>query len=148
FDACCLINILAAAPALLPLPGIAGEQLPGRKTKNPSQSLGHYLGINLHVPAKVSDEETLYLLQPDQEQRDQMLVTPIDLNPYFQAGLINRCNFINEKEEELFVTLAARLDDGEAACLAIAKERGWLLATDDRKAQSLAAQLDVVVLTT
>ena len=41
-----------------------------------------------------------------------------------------------------------RLDDGEAACLAIAKHRRWSLATDDRPAGTLAGQAGVRVLTT
>ena len=44
--------------------------------------------------------------------------------------------------------LAVRLDDGEAACLAIAKTRSWILATDDRVARRLCSELDVSTLTT
>jgi predicted nucleic acid-binding protein len=40
------------------------------------------------------------------------------------------------------------LDDGEAACLAIAKVRGWTLATDDRKGRREAGALGVPVVTT
>jgi predicted nucleic acid-binding protein len=46
------------------------------------------------------------------------------------------------------VQLATTLDDGEAACLAIAKARGWTLATDDRKGRREAGNLGVQVITT
>jgi predicted nucleic acid-binding protein len=49
---------------------------------------------------------------------------------------------------ELYVDLAARLDDGEAMALAIAKARRWWLSTDDCKARRLAGDLGVKVLTT
>jgi predicted nucleic acid-binding protein len=42
----------------------------------------------------------------------------------------------------------AALDDGEAMALAIARTRGWQLATDDRKAIRLAGEAAVPVLTT
>ncbi len=44
--------------------------------------------------------------------------------------------------------LAGDLDDGEAMALAIARLRGWTLATDDRKAKRFADDLDVPVVTT
>ena len=49
---------------------------------------------------------------------------------------------------ELYLELAVSLDDGEAMALALAKARGWKLATDDRKAISLAEKLHVEVITT
>ena len=41
-----------------------------------------------------------------------------------------------------FVELAQRVDDGEAATLAVSVHRGWPVATDDRKAQQLARDLE------
>jgi hypothetical protein len=47
-----------------------------------------------------------------------------------------------------YVAFAAELDDGEAMALAIARCRGWQLATDERKAIRLAGEVGVPVLTT
>jgi predicted nucleic acid-binding protein len=51
-------------------------------------------------------------------------------------------------EAEEFVRLARILDDGEALCLALAKCRGWVLATDDRKAIRVANDESVATVTT
>ena len=72
----------------------------------------------------------------------------VDLAPVIGAGLLHRCDLEGEDELNLFVQLATTLDDGEAACLAIAKTRGWTLATDDRKGRREAAGLGVPVVTT
>jgi predicted nucleic acid-binding protein len=46
-------------------------------------------------------------------------------------------------EQGHFQTLAARLGQGEASCLAVAAQRGYRLATDDRDARRWARQLGV-----
>lgn len=46
---------------------------------------------------------------------------------------------LSERELELFVELAAELGDGEAASIAVAKERALPLALDDRRARKLAS---------
>ena len=43
-------------------------------------------------------------------------------------------------EETTFVTLAALIDDGEAATAALALHRGCSIATDDRKARRVLAE--------
>jgi predicted nucleic acid-binding protein len=48
---------------------------------------------------------------------------------------------LSAAELDLFVELAANIDDGEAATLAAAKIRGWRLATDDRKARRVANEV-------
>jgi predicted nucleic acid-binding protein len=50
------------------------------------------------------------------------------------------------EEEALYVALAAELDDGEALSLAISSVRGYGLATDDRKARRIAAEIGSVPL--
>jgi len=45
-------------------------------------------------------------------------------------------------------TLVFRLDDGEAKCFAIAKNHGWLLATDERPTENLAKKHSVPIITT
>jgi hypothetical protein len=42
------------------------------------------------------------------------------------------------------VAHARQLDDGEAMALAIAQSRGWTLATDDRKAITVASSVGVI----
>jgi predicted nucleic acid-binding protein len=44
--------------------------------------------------------------------------------------------------------MAVKLDDGEAECFAIAKSRGWLLATDERPTEKLAKLHGVSIITT
>lgn len=171
-DACCLINLLAAGPILSPpgrlkpgerelrhidldppssasSPESSGKPSRRRKkavsTEPEEPPLG--IGLTLHVPAKVT-QETFYLLQPDEEDGSKLVKMPIDLAPFFQAGMIHSCDLEGEQELGLFVQLATRLDDGEAACFAIAQSRSWLLATDDRPATKLAAQAGLTVITT
>jgi predicted nucleic acid-binding protein len=72
----------------------------------------------------------------------------VDLHDYLAAGVASKCQVDSQEEIELYVKLAADLDDGEAMALAIARLRGWILATDDRKARRMAAGLDVTALTT
>ena len=96
--------------------------------------------LNLHVPSKVTGE-TLYIKQPDEEDQTKLVKCPLDLQEYLAAGLLAGCDFQNQAEIELFVRMAAQLGDGEAACFAIATQRGWALATDDRRARKLAADI-------
>jgi predicted nucleic acid-binding protein len=145
-DACCLINLLAAGPILSP----TGSRSPRRKKKAASAEpveTPHGLGLILHVPTKVT-QETFYLLQPGEREKDKLVKTPVDLAPFIESGVIHPCDLESGQETELFVQLAIKLDDGEAACFAIAQSRGWLLATDDRPATKLAAQSGVSVITT
>ena len=128
-DACCLINLLAAGRILDPA------------------FRGPALGLTLHVPQKAV-EETLYLLKPDADGASVLVKAEIDLGPCFAAGLVHRCAIEGPAESDLFVRLAVWLDDGEAECLAIARQRGWLMATDDRPARRLARDLGVDVLST
>ncbi|MDQ1327314.1 MAG: hypothetical protein QG641_594 [Candidatus Poribacteria bacterium] len=46
----------------------------------------------------------------------------------------------NQQESKIFNDLRKRVDLGEASCLAIAKERGWIFLTDDDKARRIAQQ--------
>lgn len=131
-DACCLINLLAAQ-TILPAPSLSPRG-------------GNPLNLSLHVPGVVA-RESVYLLGPD-DGEGQLVKSPIDLAPYFARGILFACDVDEGKETERFVRYATLLDDGEAACLAIAESRRWLLATDDRPATRLAGQAGVLVLTT
>jgi len=46
-------------------------------------------------------------------------------------------------EQERFRNLAVHLGEGEASCLAVAVQRGYKVATDDKDARRLARQLGV-----
>ena len=61
----------------------------------------------------------------------------IDLRPLINSGLLTVCQVEGDQEEELYVDYASALDDGEAMSLAIALSRGYVLATDERKARRL-----------
>jgi predicted nucleic acid-binding protein len=141
-DACCLINLLAAN-CVLPQPTAQKKKSPEPRRQSELPSLG----LVLHVPTVVS-KESLYILQPDRDEPTKLLKSPVDLEPHFAGGTLSRCEIAGDDETELFVGYASKLDDGEAACLALAKNRGWLLATDDRPATSLAGRDGVTVLTT
>ena len=61
----------------------------------------------------------------------------VDIDDLISRDVIQICNCDNAEEQELFVNLAASLDDGEAMSLAIALSRNWHLATDDKKARRI-----------
>lgn len=72
---------------------------------------------------------------------------PVEIDGLVGRGSLARAT-PTPRELERFVELARELDDGEAEALAVALERGAGLASDDRKAATVAARLGVSVLTT
>lgn len=64
----------------------------------------------------------------------------IDLHPLTGSGLLTVCRIEGAREAELYVDYASALDDGEAMSLAIALSRGFILATDERKARRLFSE--------
>lgn len=66
-----------------------------------------------------------------------------NLHPISQAGWLRLTSLSGDQEVELFSNMPARLHAGEAACLAIASRRGWLMLTDDRAARRHAEILQV-----
>jgi predicted nucleic acid-binding protein len=123
-DACCLINLCAV--------GDLHRWLPS-------------LGFVWHLPSAVV-RETLYLRAADHEGNPT--AERIDVQELLHAGLIAECSVRSDDEMQHYVEFAADLDDGEAMALAIARARGWILATDDRKARRRAAETKVQVVTT
>ncbi|MBI3411335.1 MAG: hypothetical protein HY040_23620 [Planctomycetes bacterium] len=103
--------------------------------------------FKLHLPLKVKGESQ-YVLQPDEDDEKKLVKSDMDLDPLIKAGLLHECDLEGEEETDLFVQMAVKLDDGEAACFAIAKSRGWLLATDERPTERLAKQHGVSIITT
>ena len=122
-DACRLINLVAA-----------GSILPTPSDKNGQSSVTRFPST-LHVP-KVVVNESLYILQLDSDDPTSLIKTPIDLSTAWEQRTLCECDVEGDEESSLYVQLAVRLDDGEAAALAIAKNRSWALATDDRVAAS------------
>ena len=123
-DACCFINIYATGE----LRGFLKDSAWG-----------------WHIPS-AAIAESLYIRVTSDEGDDKR--EPIEAQPYIDDSLITLVDIGDAGEAELYVRLAADLDDGEAMALAIAKLRGWTLATDDRKAKRIAADLGVRVVTT
>jgi len=121
-DTCTLINLLASGVGEVLLHNLSAERL---------------------ISEAVS-RESLFLRSPTAGQPPER----IDLNPLIQSGSLTVCRAETEEEEELYVQLAAELDDGEALSIAISISRGHALATDDRKAIRIAKQLGVVELIT
>ena len=126
WDACSLLNLLAtdrAADILLRL-------------ERPC-----------YVAGVVWRKEALYLrpLQPERQHE----LDRVDVNPLVEAGLLIQVDLFPD-ENTLYVEFAAQIDDGESQSLAIAVDRGGVLATDDRIARRVALALSppVQVITT
>lgn len=58
--------------------------------------------------------------------------------------IFNICN-MNQRERRTYIDLNGQLGKGEASCIAVAKEQGLIVVTDDRAARRLCSQLGVAV---
>jgi predicted nucleic acid-binding protein len=125
-DTCCFINVCASQHPLAIIRAAFGEVM---------------------IPKNVI-EESLFLRQPSADAPHILVPSPIRHDALLAEGAIRIVGFESESEMDLFVRLAAAIDDGEAACLALASSRGLALATDERKAIALARDLDLRVVTT
>lgn len=110
-DACVLLNIIAT--------GIVQEIL-------------NVVAQNSTICILVKDE-SLYL----RNEEDISELESIDIDDLVNQNIIQICDCETINEQQLFVNLAATLDDGEAMSLAIALSRNWHLATDDKKARRI-----------
>lgn len=103
-DACCAINLFATDHG--------GDIL-------------RSIGCPIVVARFVAERELLSLaalsLSGNQSMEDQLA--------RHTAAIIE----LEEAEEELFFSLAAQMDDGEAITAAVAISRHWAIATDERK---------------
>jgi predicted nucleic acid-binding protein len=144
-DACCLINLYVAELFELPAsPTPVRRRIPRPKTAQSSRPTLPYV---LHVAANVLNE-ALYIRKRDEDDQARIIEAPVDLSRLLNGGLLHSCEMQNQAEVELFIELAAMLDDGEAVSMAIAKTRRWAIASDDRKARRIAEQLGVQTVTT
>ena len=122
-DACCLINLCASGR----LPDILGG-----------------LPDAWHVCTAVAGE-TLFV---DEIVSGRVSRSEVDLQPWFDRGLLRRCKLSTTDEISAFVQYAARLDDGEAMCLALGKCRSWTVGTDERKGRRIAAEDGIAIVST
>ena len=112
-DACTLINLAAT------------ERL---------DHIADVLGLVFIIAREVSDE-ALYLRSDDPAHPEPV---PIDLSTSIAAGVVEITD-LRDDELATFVAAAHRLDEGEAATVALAVQRGLALATDDPAARRLVA---------
>ncbi|MCT7952894.1 hypothetical protein NG798_24140 [Ancylothrix sp. C2] len=96
-------------------------------------SSGQLLNILQVIPAQVA-------IVQEVKQELQKIENAIDFETAITEGLLLTVDFESEAEEEAFVNYAAYLDDGEAATGAIAINRGWAMATDEKKATKFFTQ--------
>lgn len=111
-DSCVLINL------------IAGEE---------AEAILHSTKKECRI-CVVVEKESFYL-RPNDPQEE--LFDSIKLEPLISAGILTICDIEGIREATLYVNYAGQLDDGEAMSLAIAESRGYILATDDRKARRI-----------
>lgn len=123
WDACTLINLAAT--------GRAEEVL--RSMKCPC-----------FVIQKVREDEVI-TLRPMPGENPLVKRHLLDLSPLLVNDALLDVTLTDE-EQEMFVDLAVRLDDGEAMTLAVACHRGLTMVTDERKVLRLAETLPIPVM--
>ena len=123
-DACCLIDVLATGHV---------------------EAILRAAGLEWYLPAAV-EGEVQYVRQHDPAQPGQVLRVRADLSSLKNSGLLQVCAPADQAEQDRFVYYATQFrSDGEAMCLAIAEQRGYMIATDDRKAIRVAGQVGLTV---
>lgn len=90
------------------------------------------------VSKYVAEQEALYIWV--QEPSGGRLRQKIDLAPLIADNVLKLVDARGAAEAETLVNLVIELDDGEAHTAAIAINRGFMVATDDRKARTLLAE--------
>jgi hypothetical protein len=74
------------------------------------------------------------------------VTVPTDFTSLLLSGLLAVCDPQNQQELDQYTYYATRFrSDGEAMCLALAEQRGWAVATDDRRAIRVARQAGLTV---
>ena len=126
-DTCCLIDLLASGHAEAVL-----------------RACGHVW----HLPGAVQGE-VQFVRQLDPTDRTKCVSVPVDLTSLISAGVLTVSQPDVQPELDLFTQYATLFrSDGEAMCLALAESRGWLIATDDKKAIRIGQQAGLTVLST
>jgi hypothetical protein len=123
-DACCLIDLLASGDA---------------------EAILRASGFTWHLP-KTVQSEVQYRRQYDSAKPGRIANVPVDLSGMISSGVLTVCDPQNQQELDQFTRYAAIFrSDGEAMCLALAQERKWVVATDDRRAIRVAQQAGMTV---
>jgi hypothetical protein len=123
-DTCCLLNLCAVDEPHIILPQIA---------------------LSWYLARSVEREEISIRPHPLAGRNERRRV---DLTRCVTTCILRRCEPESTEEQELYIKLAAEVDDGEAMPLAIACVRKWGVATDDAAARRVAERLGVVTLST
>jgi hypothetical protein len=124
-DACCLFDLLASGNAEVIL------RAAGYTWQLPSAAQG----------------EAQYRRQYDPAQPGQVIKVPVDLSGFISSGVLTICDPENQQELDRYTHYATVFrSDGESMCLALAEQRGWVVATDDRKAIRVAQQAGLAVI--
>lgn len=98
----------------------------------------------LGVADYVVGQEALYVWRSGVGDGPEGRVS-VDLAPLIKEGIIQVLHIEHQEEEATLVNLASMIDDGEAITGAIAVHRGYVVATDDRKARRVLGQLTPIV---
>ena len=123
-DACCLIDLFSSGDA---------------------EAILRASGFTWQLPSAVQGE-VLYQRQHDSTQPGKTIHVPVDLSGMISSGLLTVCNPQTQRELHRFTRYATIFrSDGEAMCLALAQERKWVVATDDRRAIRVAQQTGLTV---
>jgi len=123
-DACCLIDLLATGNV---------------------EAILRAAGLDWYLTSAV-EGEVQHVRQHDLTQPGQFLKVAVDLSPLKTSGVLQVCAPADQTEQDRFVHYATQFrSDGEAMCIAIAEARGWMVATDDRKAIRIAKQAGLSV---
>jgi hypothetical protein len=112
-DACCLIDVLASGYA---------------------EAVLRAAGCDWHLPVAVQ-REVQFVRQRDPDQPAHTIVVAADVDRLISSEVLSVCKPEDDRELDRFTRFAAAFrSDGEAMCIALAESRGWIVATDDRKA--------------
>jgi hypothetical protein len=123
-DACCLIDLLASGHG---------------------EAILLASGFTWHLPSAVQGE-VRYLRQHDPTQPGQVVKVAADLTGLISSGLLTVCDPESQAELDRYTHFATLFrSDGESMCLALAEQRGWVVATDDRRAIRVAQQAGLTV---
>ena len=123
-DACCMFDLLASGHAEAVLQASA---------------------FTWQLPSAVQGE-VQYVRQHDPAQPGKFVKVPADLSGLISSEVLTVCSPKTKQELDRYIHYAAVFrSDGEAMCLALAERRGWVVATDDRKAIRVAQQAGLTV---
>jgi hypothetical protein len=123
-DACCLFDLLASGN---------------------TEAILRASGFSWQLPSAVRGE-VQYVRQRDPGQPGKLVKVHADLSGHIASGLLTVCDPQNQQELDRFTRYATLFrSDGESMCLALAEKRGWVVATDDRRAIRVARQAGLTV---